>query len=166
MRMGLWHHLLVVRKGAFDEPRQEKDVGHPEDELVLADRDLDILARAHHARDLLHGFARDDARDLPARPGQRPHGQGQPVAVGGHEPDLPLLHGEEDAVQGIAALVVGDGEGRLSEHVPEELAIESDPRRRFTTGDGGEIGRAQSHELVRCASTAKGHPSIVLDLQR
>ena len=44
----------------------------------------------------------------PAAAAELPYGQGQPMPVGGDHPQLLVLYREEDPVQGVAALVVGD----------------------------------------------------------
>ena len=50
---------------------------------------------------------------------EAPRGHGQAMTIGRHQAHLLVLNGEEHAVQRVAVLVVGDGEARLLEHLPQ-----------------------------------------------
>ena len=69
--MRLRQHLLVVRKLALDEPRHHHEVRQSQDELVLGDRELDVLDPSEDSGDLVHALAGDDPARRRWRLGQR-----------------------------------------------------------------------------------------------
>src|SRR5256885_12565812 len=52
------------------------------------------------------------------------------MAIGRDHLDVLPLQNEEDPIEGVARLVVGDREARLGQHLPKRLSLEAHPRRR------------------------------------
>ena len=163
--MGLRDHGLVIRELTFDEPCRHHEVRHLQNELILGDRDLNLFARADHAHDLGHRFARNDAgRARDALP-EAPHGERQPMTVRRDHPDVFSLECEQDAVERIARLVVRHREARLREHLAQHLGLDAHPRLRRRRHHRRKIvGRQADHPIGRAAAP-EGDRHVLRDLE-
>src|SRR2546426_11795945 len=124
-RSTLFPYTTLFR--SLDQTRSHHEVWHLEHELILRDRNLNILARAQDPHDLDDGLAGHDAGHAPDASAQTPLRHGEPMAIGRDHLDVLPLENEEDPIEGVARLVVGDRAAQLGQHLPKRLSLEAHP---------------------------------------
>ena len=136
------------RKLSFDESGGHHEVRHLHDELVSRDGDLDVLAGPQHPHDLDTAL-RGTIPLTPLNPSPDPAGgQGQRCPSVATKPHLLGLQHEQHPVEGEAALVMGDGEARLGQHLAEHAGFHAKPGRRRRRHHGGKVVRGHAHQAI------------------
>ena len=105
--VGIGQQLAVVREVAFQAAVDEYGVMVRDDDLVLSQRQLEVVLRARQRRYLLQERSRDDRLELlGAGFGKLGFGDGKAIRVGGHHLERGVLERDQHAREDGAALVL------------------------------------------------------------
>jgi hypothetical protein len=162
LRMILRNHALVVGKLAVDQLGNQLDRTEAQSRLVAAEFDVDrVFGIGQLARQFEHGLARQDHVELVGHAGQRFGHVGQAVAVGGDQPQLFAAHGQQQAVEVVADVLLGHRVLHQRQQTLE-LALRQADLDRFALGDlhAGVVLRRQG--LQREAALAGAHRELAV----